>query len=289
MSAGLAEKRGYRLEEAIRYRYDAPIRRLRHRLVVVPRARHGEQVRTNWELEVCGAEATCVARTDAFGNHVVEVAAERVQELIEFRIRAEVGLGSHPDGHVRRHDGPTAQGSGPDAGGVHDVSLVAPTPLTRPSRVLIRAATSMMARSSGIEEFARRACSFSHASLIYQYGVTTVKTTAACALAEGKGVCQDFAHVMLALCRSVGVAARYVSGHLLGEGGSHAWVEVLLSPAQALALDPTHDRPAADGYLTVAVGRDYADVSPTSGTFSGRAFGALTVSKRLCLLGPPAS
>jgi transglutaminase-like putative cysteine protease len=121
----------------------------------------------------------------------------------------------------------------------------------------------------------------------YRHDVTTVRTTAAEALAVGAGVCQDYAHVMLALCRLCGLPARYVSGHLVGEGGSHAWVEVLLpSPGDrsslvAVAFDPTNDRAAGPGYLTVAVGRDYADVAPTHGSYCGAPGGALTTSKTL--------
>jgi hypothetical protein len=78
---------------------------------------------------------------------------------------------------------------------------------------------------------------------------------------------------MLALCRLLGLPARYVSGHLVGEGGTHAWVEVLEPvPGDAieiLAWDPTHDRPADLRYLTVAVGPDYRDVAPVSGTYRG--------------------
>ena len=97
-------------------------------------------------------------------------------------------------------------------------------------------------------------------------------------------MCQDYAHLMLAVCRAAGVPARYVSGHLTGEGGSHAWVEILEverpgDEAVAIGFDPTHDRPVDDRYLTVAVGRDYADVAPTSGTFHGRARGELTITK----------
>src|SRR6202034_936161 len=111
-------------------------------------------------------------------------------------------------------------------------------------------------------------------------------TTASEALAGGRGVCQDYAHVMLAICRAAGVPARYVSGHLIGEGGSHAWVEVLQkdpmgSGGIAVGFDPTHDRRVDGRYLTVAVGRDYSDVAPTSGTFRGHTQGALTVQKRL--------
>ena len=121
----------------------------------------------------------------------------------------------------------------------------------------------------------------------YHHDVTTVRTTADEALAVGAGVCQDYAHVMLALCRLCGLPARYVSGHMVGEGGSHAWVEVLLPPAgggsplEAVAFDPTNDRRAGASYLTVAVGRDYADVAPTHGSYCGPAGGRLTTTKTL--------
>ena len=111
-------------------------------------------------------------------------------------------------------------------------------------------------------------------------------TTAAQALAAGHGVCQDYAHLMLALCRLLGIPARYVSGHLVGEGGgTHAWVEVLQpvpGPAvEILAWDPTHDRPADLRYLTVAVGRDYHDVAPVSGTYCGSDPGRLSAARHI--------
>ncbi len=123
--------------------------------------------------------------------------------------------------------------------------------------------------------------------MTYRHDVTSVHTTAAEALRVGAGVCQDYAHVMLALSRLCGLPARYVSGHLVGEGGSHAWVEVLLPPAGAgaplvaVAFDPTNDRRAGSQYLTVAVGRDYTDVAPTHGSYSGAPGGRLTSSKFL--------
>ena len=73
--------------------------------------------------------------------------------------------------------------------------------------------------------------------MAYTHGVTGVRTTAAEAFALRRGVCQDYAHIMLALCRLCDLPARYVSGHLLGEGGTHAWVDVLLPhPTQASAF-----------------------------------------------------
>ena len=172
--------------------------------------------------------------------------------------------------------------------------LLAPTSLTQATETLSEAARELSAAGSGGLDLAERACAWTHQALTYQYGVTGVHTNAATALAVGKGVCQDYAHVMLALCRTAGLPARYVSGHLMGEGGSHAWVEVVVddpsaqatSRSVAVALDPTHNRRASQGYFTVAVGRDYADVAPTSGTFEGTCPGVLSARKRLSRANP---
>jgi transglutaminase-like putative cysteine protease len=133
---------------------------------------------------------------------------------------------------------------------------------------------------------ADRFCAYVHEALRYAHGVTSVVTTAAEALAGGRGVCQDAAHVMIALCRAIGLPARYVSGHLLGEGGTHAWVEVIVADAdagaaRAVALDPCNGCRAGANYLTIATGRDYTDVAPTSGTYLGTARGNLTATKRV--------
>src|SRR5262249_8398380 len=104
------------------------------------------------------------------------------------------------------------------------------------------------------------------------------------ALALGQGVCQDYAHIMLTLCRLCGLPARYVSGHLLGEGGTHAWVEVLVAQpeqgaAEAHPFDPTHNRHVGLSYVTVALRRDYRAVAPTSGSFRASYGGRLSARK----------
>jgi transglutaminase-like putative cysteine protease len=113
-----------------------------------------------------------------------------------------------------------------------------------------------------------------HERLIYEKGATDVKTTADQALALGRGVCQDFSHIMLAACRAQRLPARYVSGYLYNNGhtaASHAWVDVLIPGHGWISLDPTHDREQTPQYVRVAVGRDYADVPPTRGVFKGNA------------------
>jgi transglutaminase-like putative cysteine protease len=114
-------------------------------------------------------------------------------------------------------------------------------------------------------------------SMRYEPGATTVHTSAKDALALQAGVCQDFAHLMLALCRSHGIPARYVSGYLYGpnstddNAASHAWADVFIEGKGWISLDPTHNCPQTEKYVRLGIGRDYADVPPTRGTYKGTA------------------
>jgi transglutaminase-like putative cysteine protease len=110
------------------------------------------------------------------------------------------------------------------------------------------------------------------------------------ALAVRRGVCQDFAHVMIALVRGLGIPCRYVSGYLFHnhqgdersvDGASHAWVEAWLPPLGWVGIDPTNRTLAMDRHIRVAIGRDYHDVPPTRGAFKGNARGELGVAVRV--------
>lgn len=102
----------------------------------------------------------------------------------------------------------------------------------------------------------------------YQSGSTFFNTTAEEALAQGCGVCQDYAHIMLALCRKDGITARYVAGVIPGEGQTHAWIEILVNHVWK-GLDPTHNRETDDSYITFSLGRDAADCVLNKGIFRG--------------------
>jgi transglutaminase-like putative cysteine protease len=115
--------------------------------------------------------------------------------------------------------------------------------------------------------------------LEYVPGVTTVETTVVEVLHEPRGVCQDFAHLLVGLCRSVAIPARYVSGYTVaaasgpprGAGASHAWVEAFTPTHGWRGFDPTNDLVASAYHVKVAIGRDYGDVRPHQGTFRGQA------------------
>jgi transglutaminase-like putative cysteine protease len=167
---------------------------------------------------------------------------------------------------------------------VRDLRFIRPTSLTFATEQIAEIGRELAAKRENTVAIGKLACGWAHQAISYGYDFTNVHTSAAEALASGRGVCQDYAHIMLAVCRAAGVPARYVSGHLTGEGGSHAWVEVLEAApsgvgAIAMGFDPTHNRAVDSRYLTVAVGRDYFDVAPTSGTFRGPSLGSLDVQK----------
>ncbi len=107
-----------------------------------------------------------------------------------------------------------------------------------------------------------------HAHFSYEPGQTDIRTTAGEAFRSRRGVCQDYAHVFLSLARLSGVAARYVCGLPVGDGATHAWVDVW-EDGFWYGYDPTRDCPAGEDYIRLAVGRDYNDCPPEKGIFSG--------------------
>ncbi len=131
-----------------------------------------------------------------------------------------------------------------------------------------------------------------HDRLGYAKGTTDVTTTAADALRIGTGVCQDFAHLTLAVLRGMGIPARYVSGYLYPEssgqtgvttnGESHAWVEAWTG--DWWGFDPTHLQPIGERHVAVGRGRDYADVSPLRGVYHGAPAEALSVTVEITRL-----
>jgi transglutaminase-like putative cysteine protease len=124
---------------------------------------------------------------------------------------------------------------------------------------------------------------FIHGRTKYESKSTHVHTHMSDVLKERRGVCQDFAHVMLGLCRAVKIPALYVSGYLATEiaSATHAWVEVLVPGIGWRGLDPTHNRQIDETYVKIAVGRDYADVPPVTGNYKGTTDRKMEVSVKI--------
>jgi transglutaminase-like putative cysteine protease len=126
-------------------------------------------------------------------------------------------------------------------------------------------------------------------SFDYQPGSTDVNSPIEVALEQRRGVCQDFAHIMTAIARDWGIPCRYVSGYLYHKGSrdrsaadaTHAWVEAYLPSLGWVGFDPTNNIMAGERHVRAAVGRDYADVPPTRGTYKGGADSELSIAVSL--------
>ncbi len=213
---------------------------------------------------------------DCFGNtkHVINV--HREHEALEIVARSEVETAAAP---------PPSGVLGADAweemrswsGSFEHWDFMQPSALTGPSAHLGDFVERMDIRAGGhpLEALTRLSDTL-HRSLEYVPGITSAASPIDHVLETGRGVCQDYAHVMLAIARSWGVPSRYVSGYVAVDSAgramasaSHAWVECLLPGLGWTGFDPTNGRPPGDGHVRVAVGRDYQDVSPTRGVLLG--------------------
>ncbi len=155
--------------------------------------------------------------------------------------------------------------------------FLAPSPLVDPDTVA-DAARTVAGDSGTLLELIHRVVAWVWEEIIYQRGNTSVNTTAADVLASKEGVCQDKTHLALAMIRSLGVPARYVSGLLTRQAGeTHAWMEFLHPKAGWLPADPTRGIVIEIGtdYLKLGVGRDYSEVPPVTGSFISRGSGHL--------------
>jgi transglutaminase-like putative cysteine protease len=182
---------------------------------------------------------------------------------------------------------PTATWDEVAVAGARHAELLAASRYTRADAVLAEATRSL--RASTPVETVEAVMAWTHDSLDYVRGVTHVHTSAAEAFGAGSGVCQDFAHLALAVLRAGGIPARYVSGYLHPDpdaeigvtsvGESHAWVEAWVG--DWWGLDPTNGVDIGVRHVVVARGRDYADVAPVRGVYAGSAQHRATVTVKV--------
>jgi transglutaminase-like putative cysteine protease len=267
-----AQRVRYHVWQRFTYRYPSPVTSVDQRLVVLPRRVSASSHRLAHAFQM-DAEGTVDETEDRFGNSILSIRVPRVDEAVSFETH-----------FVVEQDRPAA--AAPHDADDNSAALLEATERTEAGPLVSALAQRAAVAGEALEQ-ARAICSAVRGAMSYRHGVTDVHTTAEEALALGAGVCQDFAHVMVAACRRVGIAARYVSGHLVGEGGTHAWVEVAgdrRSPGFR-GFDPTHDRAVGLSYVAVAAGRDYGDVAPTSGTYHGAPGGVLDSARRVAICG----
>ncbi|MDI1267718.1 MAG: transglutaminase family protein [Polaromonas sp.] len=292
-----------------RYAYSPTVESAHHVLHLKPASHAGQQLLSH-QLTISPQPARLQERTDVYGNtrsyfslHAphdkLTVVADSIVSTLAFAATPEDAPAGLPWEQVREQFRYHAGAAYDSACEFLFASPYIPRdeafaefarPSFTPGRPLPEAAQDLMERI--------------HTGMVYDSESTEVGTPALEALQLGKGVCQDFAHIMVACCRAMGVPARYVSGYLLttpapgqprliGSDASHAWASVYCpveseagglalaegqSPGLWLDFDPTNNRAPGEDYVTLATGRDFLDVSPMRGVIRGGARHVLDVA-----------
>jgi transglutaminase-like putative cysteine protease len=168
------------------------------------------------------------------------------------------------------------------------IEYLLPTQYTARSQELLEYAKQFPLNGQGVYPWIREVSSAIHRDLQYDPGATHVHTTVSDTLQLRRGVCQDYAHLMISVCRAAGVPARYVSGyHFVGDlqGGnadfeqaSHAWVEVYIPGVGWYGIDPTNNAEIGGRYVKLGHGRDYKDIVPVKGIYRGTGHQRLEVT-----------
>ena len=252
------------------YHYDPPVNGVIQTLRLTPRNHEGQYV-VRWRIEV-SANCRLAQHEDAFGNIIHNFAAEG-------RLDA---LNVHVEGDVETQD--TA---GIVRGAVErfPASLfLRETPLAQADTAISAFAEHLEAKCGGDRlTLLHGLLSAMQDELTFDTDPTHAATTAAEAFALKRGVCQDFAHILIAACRTRGIPARYVSGHLrradgvVSQDAGHAWTEAYIPDLGWVAFDPANGICATDAYVRIAVGLDYLSAAPVRGTRFGGGGEKLTV------------
>jgi transglutaminase-like putative cysteine protease len=270
----------YDVRQTTTYVYETAVTRARHVLRLLPVARPGQHV-TAAMLDIDPVPASRREAADFFRNWTTVTEIEEPHETLTVRLAARVTVA--PAEPVDAEASPPWESVRAEANASADIGPDSPVHYVHPSRqVTLDPAIRDYVRVSfppgrpvfaGALELMRRIKD----DFIYDPGATTVRTTPAAAFALRRGVCQDFAHVMIAGLRGIGLPAGYVSGFLRtvprpgavrleGADAMHAWVMVWCGAALGwCGLDPTNALIAGEDHVVLAVGRDYADVAPLDG------------------------
>ena len=301
--------RTYDLVHRTTYTYEHPVTSSYGRTTLTPRDEPG-QVCLATTLEIDPAPADTTGHTDYFGNRSSYFSVtERHQRLVvTSRSTVEVtreaataeALPAADWQEVARsvESGVLAAAASPEVLVTLREMVLPSTHVSRAPEVLAWAQPSFAPGRSLGEVVVDLSHRIRH-ELAYRTGSTTVHTTQAQLLAQGAGVCQDFAHLMLAALRLHGLPARYVSGYLetrpapgreklRGADASHAWVSVWVPGAGWVDVDPTNDQFVDDRYVVLGWGRDYHDVPPLRGVIFAEGRGSrLQVQVDLVPAGSP--
>jgi transglutaminase-like putative cysteine protease len=271
----------YRIRHLTRYRYSESVTNSQHDLHLLPRALPHQRC-LSAELEVRPAPSVCRERVDYFGN--------RAAHMVLASAHTELAAIAHSCVEVAAPDTIVADQDVAWEAAVfqlaHDLDRLTVLEMTFPSPYIalwedLRAYTrSSFPDGQPVLKGCLDLMARVHGDFTYDAKATTIATPLDEVFRKRRGVCQDFAHLMIACLRSLGLAARYVSGYLattpppgearlVGADASHAWLSVFSPGSGFVDMDPTNNVLVSDQHITLAIGRDFGDVTPLRGVVLG--------------------
>jgi len=263
-----------KINHVTEYSYDEPVQFSLQRLRLTPIEHPGLRV-ISWTIAVDGATVEA-GFNDQFGNHTHLVSFEGEAKSVRIVASGEVETEDRAGVH------------GPHTGYVPLWLYLRDTPLTKPGKLLRELAKNL----TGDNELARMHDLMArvHEQVAYEPGATTTDTSAEQALEAATGVCQDHAHIMIAVARLLNLPARYISGYLMMEGveeqaATHAWAEVHLPSLGWVGFDAANNVCPDARYVRLATGLSYADAAPVSGMRIGLAGEDMSVTVRVVTSG----
>lgn len=249
-------------------RYEGQVAESVNEVWLTPPQTERQKVQRAWITTIPDAEL--VDHEDAYGNHVTwfQIVERHERLIVEAHALVEVWAPQEPTepGWAQIEDAAHA---------ARFADFLAPSTHVRwPAPIASFADELELEESAGVLGWLRELERRINETVRYAPGSTGVETAVEEVVHARRGVCQDLAHIAIAICRHRGVPARYVSGWLNEPGAegpveSHAWAEAHLGPAGWIEIDPTHPGMVHDRYVRLAVGRDYADVAPLRGSYVG--------------------
>jgi transglutaminase-like putative cysteine protease len=300
-----AHSRKYRIRHETRYQYAADVVHSHHLLHLVPRMVPFQECLEH-EIQVTPENHRRVNEFDAFGNPMIRV--ELAQPHRELIVISEMQIEVHPRPAVpvettesweKVRDAFAYHGAWPSRDQLDAARFRHESPHVRLKQSFTEYSAGCFPAGQPLLLCAETLTTKLHKDIAYAPGVTNVSTSPTEVLEKRRGVCQDFAHLMISCLRSRGLPARYVSGYLrtnapanergeklVGDDASHAWVSVWSPPYGWIDFDPTNGCFAGTDHVAVAWGRDFGDVSPLRGVILGGAQHQLSVTVSVEPMGP---
>jgi len=282
----------YQVTHRTSYKYDDPVSIGNHLACLKPRMLTYQTVRS-FRFSAYPEPSSLIEREDYFGNtlHIFSIQDEHQELIVETRSEVEVDV-TYSESAAENLPWEVAVDQGPEdhtPWGLGAYQFRFESPRIRLRRIFADYALQAFMPLRPLRESLLDLTGRIHRDFKYQPHATSVSTTIEEVFEKRRGVCQDFAHLQIACLRSIGIAARYVSGYLrtnpppgkprlVGADASHAWVSAYCPGAGWVDLDPTNNMTAGNDHITVAWGRDYSDVSPLRGLILGGGVQALKVA-----------